>query len=141
MLHDKGQGSGAHPTGYRRLAIASRSRSTETMMGDGMIPASIMKETLEHDGSRGKFTTQPLHRRLLVPMRVSINTLSSSKAFPRIVTVDNGVAGNQAFIAMARWELTQTDHHWRQRFYRCIRRSFIREHPDADYPFPLPSRM
>ena len=46
---------------------------------DGMTSASIMKETL---GQRCKSTYPTALQTAMVPMRVSINTLSSSKAFP-----------------------------------------------------------
>ena len=49
---------------------------------DGMTSASIMKETLEQMGAEVQVYLPTASQTAMVPMRVSTNTLSSSKAFP-----------------------------------------------------------
>ena len=104
---------------------------------DGMTSASIMKETLEQMGAEVQVYLPNRFTDGYGPNESVYNYFIEQQGISLIVTVDNGVAGNQA-IAMAQAmgvDVIVTDHHSMPEVLPDAYAIIHPEHPDADYPF------
>lgn len=104
---------------------------------DGMTSASIMKETLEQMGAEVQVYLPNRFTDGYGPNESVYKYFIEQQGISLIVTVDNGVAGNQA-IAMAQAmgvDVIVTDHHSMPEVLPDAYAIIHPEHPDADYPF------
>lgn len=104
---------------------------------DGMTSASIMKETLEQMGAEVQVYLPNRFTDGYGPNESVYKYFIEQQGISLIVTVDNGVAGNQA-IAMAQAmgvDVIVTDHHSMPEVLPDAYAIIHPEHPDAAYPF------
>ena len=104
---------------------------------DGMTSASIMKETLEQMGAEVQVYLPNRFTDGYGPNESVYKYFIEQQGISLIVTVDNGVAGNQA-IAMAQEmgvDVIVTDHHSMPEVLPDAYAIIHPENPDADYPF------
>ena len=104
---------------------------------DGMTSASIMKETLEQMGAEVQVYLPNRFTDGYGPNESVYKYFIEQQGISLIVTVDNGVAGNEA-IAYAQEQgvdVIVTDHHSMPAQLPDAYAIVHPEHPDADYPF------
>jgi len=104
---------------------------------DGMTSASIMKETLEQMGAEVQVYLPNRFTDGYGPNESVYKYFIEQQGISLIVTVDNGVAGNQA-IAMAQAmgvDVIVTDHHSMPEVLPDAYAIVHPEHPKANYPF------
>ncbi|MBY5034921.1 single-stranded-DNA-specific exonuclease RecJ [Streptococcus gallolyticus] len=104
---------------------------------DGMTSASILKETLEELGAECQVYLPNRFTDGYGPNASVYKYFIEQQGVSLIVTVDNGVAGNEA-IAYAQSvgvDVVVTDHHSMPEILPEAYAIVHPEHPDADYPF------